>query len=186
MNDVEEKIARLVALGGADATPEEEARSASRQACKLIVEHKLTVREKEPWDDFGFTKEEIARAYHGGVSEASAAVETARIAIRDAHEDVLEVLNEEILDLVGMCIRWDSRTNDYAVEHLDAGVLGSRLSFVQAVRLAATEFAQDIVPFHHRSPRQTSRPSDFSPTDLDAIDAVTLPSSIPPTKTSRR
>lgn len=56
-----DKIEKLIALGANDAN-EEEARTSARQACKLIREHKLLVREKEAWESLGVTKEDVEAA----------------------------------------------------------------------------------------------------------------------------
>lgn len=43
-----ERLRRLIALGGSLSTPEEEGRTAAREACRLLLVHKLTVSFEAP------------------------------------------------------------------------------------------------------------------------------------------
>lgn len=63
-----EKIERLIKLASNNPN-EEEARTAGREACKLIVKHKLVVREEEPWDDLGITRDDVERAFHESAAQ---------------------------------------------------------------------------------------------------------------------
>lgn len=82
-----ERIERLLALGASDAN-DAEARNAAVQACRLVKEHHLSLKKKQPWDGW-FTEEEMAAAWRGVVLRKEQ--ETPPVVV-EAHEDEIERL----------------------------------------------------------------------------------------------